>query len=93
MIVFVLIFGNWFGFIYLVVNGYVVEVLFGYYIFLLVVVMLGVLVLGECLGWLYLIVVVFVVVVVVILGIGLGVVLWIVFWLVGMFSFYGLIKK
>ncbi len=89
----VLISGNWFGFIYSVANGYAVEASLGYYIFPLVAVMLGAVVLGERLGRLHLVAVALAAVAVATLGIGLGVAPWIAFWLAGTFSLYGLIKK
>lgn len=88
-----LISGNWFGFIYSVANGYAVEASLGYYIFPLVAVMLGALVLGERLGRLQVAAIALAALAVTVLGLGLGVAPWIAFWLAGTFSLYGLIKK
>lgn len=84
---------NWGLYIWVVNVGYVIEISLGYFINLLVNVLLGVLVLKEWLCWLQWVVVVMVVVGVVWLIIDVGMLLWIVLGLVCLFGLYGLLCK
>lgn len=84
---------NWFLFIYSVQVGRAVESSLGYYIFPLVAVLLGLLVLGEGLSRLRWLAVGLATVAVVALTLGLGVPPWISLVLAITFAFYGLIKK
>lgn len=84
---------NWFLFIYSIQIGRAVEASLGYYIFPLVAVMLGRLVLAECLSRLQWLAVAMAALAVGLLTWGLGVAPWISLILAVTFGFYGLIKK
>lgn len=84
---------NWFVFIWSVQQGHALELSFGYYIFPLVAVLLGRLVLGEAMGPVQWAAVGIASIAVLVLGIGLGVTPWIPLILAGTFGAYGLIKK
>lgn len=85
--------GNWFGFIYSVSNGYTLEASLGYYIFPLVAVLLGRLILGERLNRLQGTAVILAALAVAILSVGLGSLPVVSLWLAVTFGFYGLIKN
>lgn len=88
-----LIAANWFGFIFAIKFGYAVEASMGYYIFPLVVVMLGRFVLGETLSSWQWGAVALATFAVVLLAVGLGVPPWIALALAFTFGGYGLVKK
>jgi chloramphenicol-sensitive protein RarD len=88
-----LISANWFGFIYAVSTGQTVESSLGYFIFPLVAVLLGRLVLGERLATAQWWAVALACGGVLLLTFGLGVAPWIALLLAGTFGTYGLIKK
>ncbi|RED13039.1 EamA family transporter RarD [Pontivivens insulae] len=88
-----LISANWFGFIFAIQNGQAMEASLGYYIFPLVAVAIGFVVLGERFGRAQAIAIVIAALAVLILTVGLGVPPWIALVLSGTFGFYGLIKK
>ena len=89
----ILIAANWFGFIFAIKFGYAVEASLGYYIFPIVAVVLGWLLLGERLSVWQWGAVGLAFMAVVILTAGLGVPPWIALGLAGTFGLYGLIKK
>ena len=89
----VLISINWFVFIWSVQMGHALEASFGYYIFPLVAVLLGRMVLGEAMSPVQWLAVGVAGGAVALLGIGLGVTPWIPLILAGTFGSYGLIKK
>ncbi|MCB1368261.1 MAG: EamA family transporter RarD [Rhodobacteraceae bacterium] len=84
---------NWFVFILSVQTGHTVEASLGYYIFPLVAVALGALVLGERLSVAQWLAVALAALAVVVLTLGLGVTPWIALILSVTFGIYGLIKK
>ncbi|MBD3787779.1 MAG: EamA family transporter RarD [Sphingomonadales bacterium] len=84
---------NWFAFIWSVQQGHALEASFGYYIFPLVAVLLGRLVLGEAMGRLQWVAVGLAGFAVLLLGAGLGVTPWVPLILAVTFGSYGLIKK
>jgi len=84
---------NWFVFIWSVQNGHALESSFGYYIFPLVAVLLGRVVLGEAMGRMQWVAVGIAALAVAVLGFGLGVTPWIPLILAGTFGSYGLMKK
>lgn len=84
---------NWFVFIWSVKEGHALEASFGYYIFPLVAVLLGRLVMGETMGRVQWAAVAIAGLAVVVLGVGLGVTPWIPLIIAGTFGSYGLIKK
>jgi chloramphenicol-sensitive protein RarD len=88
-----LISANWFGFIYAVTTGQTVESSLGYFIFPLVAVALGSLVLGERLAVQQWVAVALATVAVGVLTVGLGTAPWIALLLASTFGLYGLIKK
>ncbi len=89
----VLISTNWFGFIFAVTYGHTVEASLGYYIFPLVAVVLGRVVLGESLTRVQSGAVVLAGVGVLVLALGLGTPPWIALLLAATFGAYGLVKK
>ena len=84
---------NWFAFIWSVQQGHALEASFGYYIFPLVAVLLGRLMLGEGMGRLQWAAVGIAAFAVLLLGAGLGVAPWVPLILAVTFGSYGLIKK
>lgn len=84
---------NWFVFIWSVQNGHAIEASFGYYIFPLVAVALGRLVIGEDMSRAQWAAVALAAAGVAVLGLGLGVAPWIPLILATTFGAYGLIKK
>jgi chloramphenicol-sensitive protein RarD len=84
---------NWFGFIHAVSTGQTVQSSLGYFIFPLVAVALGRIVLGETLARLQWVAVALAVVAVMVLTAGLGEAPWIALWLAVTFGVYGLVKK
>lgn len=84
---------NWLVFIWSVQEGHALESSFGYYIFPLVVVLLGRVVLGEDMGRVQWVAVGIAGSAVLVLGLGLGVTPWIPLTLAMTFGSYGLIKK
>lgn len=84
---------NWFMFIWSVHNGKAIEASFGYYIFPLVAVLLGRIVLGERLSRAQWGAIGLATLGVAVLGVGLGVTPWISLVLAGTFGAYGLLKK
>lgn len=84
---------NWFLFIFSVQAGHTVEASMGYYIFPLVAVALGVVVLGERLSVAKWGAVALAAAAVLVLALGLGVTPWIALALGGSFGSYGLVKK
>jgi chloramphenicol-sensitive protein RarD len=84
---------NWFLFIYAVGIGRTLEASLGYYIYPLVAVAIGAVVLGETLGRLQSVAVAIAVVAVVVLTIGLGTPPWISLTLATSFGIYGLLKR
>lgn len=89
----VLISFNWFGFIFAIQSGRAMEASLGYYIFPLVAVALGFLVLGERFGRWQGAGIVLATLAVAVLTAGLGVAPWIALLLASTFGCYGLIKK
>lgn len=89
----VLIAANWLGFIYAVQSGQALEASLGYYIFPLVAVALGVLILGERLSALQGAAVGLAALAVLLLAAGLGATPWIALLVATTFGLYGLIKK
>jgi chloramphenicol-sensitive protein RarD len=87
-----LVSGNWFGFILSVSTGRTVESSLGYFIFPLVAVALGRVVLGERLAALQWLAVGLAAVAVGVLTVGLGAAPWIALWLAVTFGLYGLVK-
>jgi chloramphenicol-sensitive protein RarD len=87
-----LVSGNWFGFILAVSTGRTVESSLGYFIFPLVAVALGRVVLGERLAALQWLAVGLAAVAVGVLTVGLGAAPWIALWLAVTFGLYGLVK-
>jgi chloramphenicol-sensitive protein RarD len=88
-----LIGANWFGFIYAVSVGRVLESSLGYFIFPLVAVLLGRVVLGERLARVQWLSVGLALAGVLVLTLGLGVPPWIALMLAATFGLYGLLKK
>jgi len=84
---------NWFGFIHAVSTGQTVQSSLGYFIFPLVAVALGRVVLGERLAVLQWVAVALAVAAVAVLTAGVGQVPWIALWLAVTFGVYGLVKK
>lgn len=84
---------NWGGFILSVQIGMVVEASLGYFIFPLIMAMLGAVFFGESLSGSKLFAVFLAVAAVLVLTIGLGVAPWLAFLLGGTFAGYGVIKK
>lgn len=84
---------NWLGFIVSIHTGHAVEASLGYYIFPLVAVLLGRIVLGESLTRNQLFAVAMAAVAVVIITMGLGVPPWVSLFLAVTFAIYGLMKK
>ncbi|MEQ5870415.1 EamA family transporter RarD [Sagittula sp. NFXS13] len=84
---------NWFLFIFSVQQGHVTQTSLGYYMFPLVAVLIGTVVLGEKLKPLQWFAVALAVVAVAQLTIGLGVAPWISLTLAATFGLYGLVKK
>lgn len=84
---------NWFLFIFSVQNGHVTEASFGYFIFPLVAVSLGVLIFKERLGRAQMVAVLLAAMAVVILTVGQGVLPWIALTLAVTFGFYSMVKK
>lgn len=84
---------NWFGFIFSISNGHAVEASLGYYIFPMVAVLLGRVLLAERLTAGQMRAIAVAVVGVVVLAIGLGVAPWIALWLAGTFGGYGVLKR
>lgn len=84
---------NWFGYIFAISTDRVVEASLGYYIFPLVAVLLGRVVLGETLRPVQWLAVVLATCAVIALTAGLGVAPWIALVLATTFGLYGLIKK
>lgn len=84
---------NWFGFIYAVQVSRATEASLGYYIFPLLTVLLGVLVLREPLTRAQALAVALAAAAVTVLGLGLGAPPWIALILSGTMSLYGLVKK
>jgi chloramphenicol-sensitive protein RarD len=84
---------NWSGFIYAVQAGRAIEASLGYYIFPLVAVLLGIVVLGERLGPLKLAAVALAGLGVAVLTLGLGVAPWLALILAASFGAYGLLKR
>lgn len=89
----VLISTNWLGFIYAVQSGEALEASLGYYIFPLVAVGLGYLLLGERFSWIQMGAIGLAVLAVGLLTLGLGVAPWLALVLAGTFGAYGLLKK
>jgi chloramphenicol-sensitive protein RarD len=87
-----LVSANWFGFIYAVTSGQTVESSLGYFIFPLVAVALGRVVLGERLAALQWMAVALAALGVVVLTVGLGAAPGIALWLAVTFGLYGLVK-
>ena len=87
-----LVSANWFGFIYAVTTGQTVESSLGYFIFPLVAVALGRIVLGERLAALQWMAVALAALGVVVLTVGLGAAPGIALWLAVTFGLYGLVK-
>jgi chloramphenicol-sensitive protein RarD len=87
-----LVSANWFGFILAVSTGRTVESSLGYFIFPLVAVALGRVVLGERLAGLQWVAVALAALAVGVLTLGLGAAPWIALWLAGTFGLYGLVK-
>ena len=84
---------NWFGFIWAVHNGHAIEASFGYYIFPLLMVLLGRAAFGETMTRAQWLAVGVAAVGVAVLGVGLGVTPWISLALAVTFGTYGLFKK
>lgn len=84
---------NWFGFIYSIQVGWAMEASLGYYIFPLVAVALGFLLLGERFGPVQGIAIGLATLAVLVLSFGLGVTPWISLFLAGTFGIYGLLKR
>lgn len=84
---------NWFGFIYAVTSGQTVEASLGYFIFPLVAVALGRIVLGERLAMVQWAAVALATAAVGVLTVGLGAAPWIAIHLAVSFGLYGLVKK
>lgn len=89
----VLIFVNWFTYVFATLNGQVVEAALGYFINPIVTVFLGVIVLRERLNATQWTAVGISIVAVVVLAVGYGQLPWIALVLAFSFGFYGLIKK
>jgi chloramphenicol-sensitive protein RarD len=87
-----LVSANWFGFILAVSTGRTVESSLGYFIFPLVAVALGRIVLGERLAALQWWAVALATLAVIVLTLGLGTAPWIALWLAVTFGLYGLVK-
>lgn len=87
-----LVSGNWFGFIFAVTSGQTVESSLGYFMFPLVAVALGRIVLGERLAGLQWLAVGLGALAVAVLTYGLGAAPWIGLWLAVTFGLYGLVK-
>ena len=88
----ILVSANWFGFIYAVTTGQTVESSLGYFMFPLVAVALGRVVLGERLAALQWVAVALAALAVVLLTAGLGAAPWVALWLAVTFGLYGLVK-
>lgn len=84
---------NWFGFIYSIQVGWAMEASLGYYIFPLVAVALGFLLLGERFRPVQGIAIGMATIAVLALSFGLGVTPWISLFLAGTFGIYGLLKR
>ncbi len=84
---------NWTGFVFAVHNGWALEASLGYYIFPLMAVVLGMILLGERLHPLQAIAVCLATISVLTLAIGLGATPWISLLLAATFSVYGLVKR
>ena len=84
---------NWFGFIYSIQIGWAMEASLGYYIFPLVAVALGFLLLGERFRPVQGIAIGLATLAVLALSFGLGVTPWISLFLAGTFGIYGLLKR
>lgn len=84
---------NWFGFVYAIQQGWAMDASLGYYIFPLMAVVLGAILLGEKISVFQGIALLLATVAVLVLGIGLGVTPWIAIFLATTFSIYGLIKR
>ena len=87
-----LVSANWFGFILAVSTGRTVESSLGYFIFPLVAVALGRIVLGERLAALQWWAVALATLAVIVLTLGLGTAPWLALWLAVTFGLYGLVK-
>lgn len=88
-----LVSANWFGYIWSVQNGRVMEASLGYYIFPLVAVAIGRVMFGEGLSGLQWLAVGLAALAVVVLTAGLGAAPWIALYLAVTFGFYGLLKR
>ena len=84
---------NWSLFVISIHNGWALEASFGYYIFPLMAVVLGMFLLGESLSGLQITAVLIACVAVLLLAYGLGAVPWVSLLLAATFSAYGLIKR
>jgi len=84
---------NWFGYIWAIQNSHATEASLGYYIFPLVAVALGFVVLRERFNMLQLLAVACAVLAVLVMTMGLGTVPWVALMLAATFGTYGLIKK
>lgn len=89
----VLIAANWFLFIYAVQTGHALQSSLGYYIFPLVAVALGYLVLGERFTWLQSVAVTLAAIGVALLTYGMGEAPWTAVIIAGTFGLYGLLKN
>ena len=88
-----LVSANWFGYIWSVQNGRVMEASLGYYIFPLVAVLIGRVMFGEGLSGPQWLAVGLAALAVVVLTAGLGAAPWIALYLAGTFGLYGLLKR
>jgi chloramphenicol-sensitive protein RarD len=88
-----LVSANWFGYIWSVQNGRVIEASLGYYIFPLVAVLIGRLIFREGLAPVQWLAVALAAVAVLILTAGLGAAPWIALYLAVTFGLYGLLKR
>ena len=84
---------NWSGFVFAIQKGWALDASFGYYIFPLMAVVLGMVLFGEKLSKLQGIAVIMAAIAVLILGFGLGTTPWIALLLATTFSIYGLLKR
>lgn len=88
-----MIFANWFGFIFAIQHGHALEASLGYYVFPLVAVALGYFVLGERFSRLQGVAVAIAAAAVIVLTIGLGAPPWLALMLACTFGGYSLIKR
>ncbi len=84
---------NWFGFIFSIQSGWAVEASLGYYIFPLVAVILGYIMLGERFGPAQIVAIILALIAVLTLSFGLGATPWISLFLAITFGIYGLLKQ